>query len=205
MRLRESVPGGNRPTEPAPTTRTPRARTHARTSPFARRLTVALATVALVGSGPVLATAPATAQAPSAVAPSSALAPVAAKQVKLSQAVYERRVKRHVNRKRRNHGLGRLRFARCTDGTAERWARHLAANDAFYHQSMYDILAKCDAVYAGETLGRGGMGPRKLVRMWMNSPPHRKVLLSNRSKRIGIGASTNADGAWVVAANFMRF
>lgn len=171
----------------------------------ANRLTVALATAALLGSGTVLATAPATAQAPATVAPSIALAPVAAKQAKLPQGRYERRVKRQVNRKRRHHGLRRLRFAQCTDGTAERWARHLAANDAFYHQSMYDIIEECSAVYAGETLGRGGMGPRKLVRMWMNSPPHRKVLLSKRSKRIGIGASTNSDGQWVVAANFMRF
>ena len=39
----------------------------------------------------------------------------------------------------------------------------------------------------------------------MHSPPHRQVLLSQQPRRIGIGATPNAGGEWVVAANFMRF
>ena len=41
--------------------------------------------------------------------------------------------------------------------------------------------------------------------MWMHSPPHRAVLMSKSPRRIGIGATPNARGEWVVAANFMRF
>ncbi|HJR36919.1 MAG TPA: CAP domain-containing protein, partial [Nocardioidaceae bacterium] len=61
------------------------------------------------------------------------------------------------------------------------------------------------AMYAGETLGRGAISPRRLVRMWMHSDGHRHVLLSRKSRRIGIGAVPDAYGRWVVAANFMRF
>ena len=39
----------------------------------------------------------------------------------------------------------------------------------------------------------------------MQSPPHRKVLLSKHAKRIGVGAYTDSTGAWVTAANFTRF
>jgi uncharacterized protein YkwD len=118
---------------------------------------------------------------------------------------YEVRVQRQVNRVRRNHELPRLRLASCTDRVAERWSDHLALTSGFYHQSMTDLLDECSATYAGETLGRGTMTPRGLVRLWMNSPPHRAVLLSPKPRRIGVGATADVTGRWVVAANFMRF
>jgi uncharacterized protein YkwD len=118
---------------------------------------------------------------------------------------YEARVQRLVNVRRANHGLSRLRLAACADGTAEDWSRYLASRNQFFHQSMSTVLNRCGARYAGETLGRGAMTPRKLVRMWMHSPGHRAILLSSQSRRIGIGATPDAYGRWVVAANFIRF
>jgi uncharacterized protein YkwD len=123
----------------------------------------------------------------------------------ISSYTYERRVQRLVNVRRAHHGLPRLRFASCPDGTAERWSRYLALQDAFYHQSMTSVLDRCHAMYAGETLGRGTMSPHRLVRMWMQSPAHREVLLSPKSRRIGVGANRDVFGRWVVAANFVRF
>lgn len=117
---------------------------------------------------------------------------------------YEKRVQRLVNKRRANHDLPRLRMAACADNVAEDWSYYLAANDEFFHQSMSDVLDRCDARYAGETLGRGSMSPRKLVRMWMNSPGHRAILLSRKARRIGVGATPDASGRWVVAANFVR-
>lgn len=144
-----------------------------------------------------------------AVAVLGTTAPAAATASQSSSAAvtdeYETRVQRQVNRVRRNHGLHRLRLADCTDRVAERWSVHLAATAGFYHQSMNDVLDECSAAYAGETLGRGTMTPRGLVRLWMNSPPHRAVLLSGKSRRIGVGATPDDSGRWVVAANFMRF
>jgi hypothetical protein len=39
----------------------------------------------------------------------------------------------------------------------------------------------------------------------MHSTAHRAVLMSRSPNRIGIGATPNASGEWVVAANFMKF
>jgi uncharacterized protein YkwD len=118
---------------------------------------------------------------------------------------YERRVRILVNRVRADHGLRALKPATCTDHVAERWSAHLATTGEFYHQSMSKLLYRCDAYYAAETLGRGSIRPRVLVRMWMHSAPHRHVLMSSNPTRIGVGATPNSHGEWVVAANFMKF
>jgi uncharacterized protein YkwD len=122
----------------------------------------------------------------------------------MSSGTYESKVQYFVNRKRAARGLPKLRLESCTDGTAERWAKHLAQNDAFYHQDMGTILSKCDAYYAGETLGRGAISPHRLVVMWMNSPAHKHVLLSRHAKRIGVGSYMDSHGQWVTAANFTK-
>lgn len=122
----------------------------------------------------------------------------------MSSDSYETKVQHYVNRKRAAHGLRPLRFESCTDGTAERWALRLATTGGFFHQSTGTILTTCHAYYAGETLGRGGLSPRGLVKSWMRSSLHRVVLLSKRAKRIGVGSYLSG-GQWVTAANFTRF
>jgi uncharacterized protein YkwD len=160
-------------------------------------LTAAL--VAVVGAG-VLSAAPATANA---AVPSVVTARAASPAV--SSSTYEQQVQYYVNVQRRQHGLRALTLASCTETAAERWGAHLAATDTFYHQSMTTLLRRCNARYAGETLGRGQVTPATLVTMWMNSSAHRHVLMSASPTRIGIGSYANARGEWVTAANFMRF
>ena len=145
-----------------------------------------------------------TALAMSAPAPASAVAVQTSKASSVAASTYERRVQRLINVRRSNHGLRALRHQRCSDGTAERWSRHLARTNLFYHQSMTTVLNSCNARYAGETLGRGSIPPRRLVRMWMRSPGHRAILLTRQARRIGIGAKLDQQGQWVVAANFIR-
>ncbi len=123
----------------------------------------------------------------------------------MATGTYERRTLRQINRVRRNHHLRTLRFAPCANRVANRWSAHLASTNTFYHQSMTKLLHTCHAVYAGETLGMGMVTPRKLVSMWMHSPPHRHILMSRKPRRIGIGATPNSAGQWVTAANFFRF
>lgn len=173
---------------------------------LARLAAAVLTTTALTLGLTATAAGSATALQPTAAIQPTAIQP-ATMQVKTAlsaPAFYERRVHILVNRRRAAHGLRPLRFAYCADASATRWARYLARNNQFYHQSMTDVLNRCDAQYAGETLGRGAMAPRKLVRMWMESPGHRAVLLSTKSTRLGIGAAPDAYGRWVVAANFIR-
>ncbi len=164
---------------------------------FATRLVLAAAVSSMVSLGvPGAGAAPATAAQTGTLAATTVLS---------APDTYEQQVQRLVNVRRANHGLPRLRLASCADASAERWSRYLAANHAFFHQSMSDLLERCNAVYAGETLGRGTMPPRMLVQMWMHSPGHRAILLSPKSRRIGVGATPDATGQWVVAANFLRY
>ena len=173
---------------------------------------VVAAVVAVVTATCLVATAPTTTSAapnerPAKVKESPAISLVTAstRSPYMATSTYESGVQYWVNRKRAAHGLRALRLASCTDAAAERWASYLASNNLFYHQSMTKLLYKCDAYYAGETLGRGSISPHTLVNMWMNSTPHRHVLLSRSPRRIGVGAVPNARGEWVVAAEFMRF
>lgn len=124
--------------------------------------------------------------------------------MQMGSSTYEARVQFHINKKRAARGLPKLRVESCTDGTAERWAEHLATSGEFYHQSMMNIINKCNAYYAGETLGRGAISPKKLVYLWMHSPAHKDVLLSRHARRIGVGSYV-ANGQWVTAANFTKF
>jgi uncharacterized protein YkwD len=123
----------------------------------------------------------------------------------LGTSDYEHRTLRQINRVRHNHHLRRLTFQSCANRVANRWSAHLASTNTFYHQSMTRLLKRCNAHYAGETLGIGSVTPRKLVSMWMHSAPHRHILLSKAPRRIGIGATPNSNGQWVTAANFFRF
>jgi uncharacterized protein YkwD len=123
----------------------------------------------------------------------------------MGASTYERATLSNINRVRHAHHLRSLSFAPCANRVANRWSAHLAATNGFYHQSMTRLLRVCRAHYAGETLGMGHVSPRTMVSMWMHSPPHRHILMSRSPRRIGIGATPNAAGQWVVAANFMRF
>lgn len=51
--------------------------------------------------------------------------------------------------------------------------------------------------WAGEILALGSGGastPRRLVAAWLNSPPHRGILLSRKPTRIGLGTVRNTPG-----------
>lgn len=138
-------------------------------------------------------------------APAQAAPGASSRIMSMSSERYEAKVQFFINKQRAHHGLSKLSFERCTDGTAERWAQKLASSNAFYHQSMGNILSTCRAYYAGETLGKGAISPHRLVVLWMHSPAHRHVLLSRNAKRIGVGAYVDSSGAWVTAANFTKF
>lgn len=122
-----------------------------------------------------------------------------------SSDTYEMKVQLFVNKRRARHGLGHLTLEPCTEAAAERWAEKLATSHEFFHQSMTSLLERCSAYYAGETLGKGVISPHRLVKLWMQSPPHRKVLLSRHAKQIGVGSYVDSSGAWVTAANFTKF
>jgi uncharacterized protein YkwD len=141
---------------------------------------------------------------PRTIAPTQARA-VAHAFPDLAPADYEARVQRLINRARLSHGRRSVRFEGCTDLRAERWAARLARTSAFYHQPMEQVLDSCGATYAGEILLKGSASPREAVRLWLDSPTHRRVMLGRSARRVGIGAVVQSDGSWLVAVDFTRF
>ncbi len=122
----------------------------------------------------------------------------------MASDTYEATIERLINRRRAAHGLRPLHSERCADENAERWAASLADTGTLLHQGSGAITAACAVTYAGETLGRGGFGPHKLVKIWMRSPLHRPVVMSPLARRIGVGSYRDQHGRWVTSASFTR-
>jgi uncharacterized protein YkwD len=126
----------------------------------------------------------------------------------------ERTMIRLVNDVRSHYGLGRLRVSRALSRAADSHSRDMLSSDFFDHSSSdgtpFDrrVRRYTDARSIGETLaaiGRRRGGAAMVVRMWMESPPHRAVLLSAGFGRIGIARRWGTlGGAWrsVVTADF---
>lgn len=118
-----------------------------------------------------------------------------------------------VNNKRADHGLKSLRRDRKLQRAAGHHARDMVEHDYFAHQrdGGPDLTARLDRVgWNGRAWGENiayGCGsastPKATLRNWMNSPPHRDILLSGTYRRGGLGVGAEApcgnDGAmWVL-------
>jgi uncharacterized protein YkwD len=127
----------------------------------------------------------------------------------------ERAIVRAINRKRSKYGLANVRSSRRLARAADFHSWEMLDADYFAHESRdggpFDRRVRRYANHRalGETLAMlGGCGkgsPRRVVRMWMNSPGHRAILLSSTYRRVGLGKRTgNLDGnrACVVTADF---
>jgi uncharacterized protein YkwD len=129
-----------------------------------------------------------------------------------------------VNATRATHGLGRLRRNGRLARAALRHARDMLRRRYFAHLSPEGtgVLTRIrragygadgEAIFAGELLGLGFAGgpwpltPIGLVRMWLASPSHRRVLVARRYRELGIGTVFFPWGpiqAFVLVADFGR-
>ena len=127
----------------------------------------------------------------------------------------ERAMLRGINRERAHYGLGRLRASGRLARAADYHSWEMLDANFFAHESRdgssFDRRVRRFAPLrtVGETLAMiGGCGrgsARRVVRMWMNSPPHRAILLSSAFRRIGLAKRTGDLGgtrACVVTADF---
>ena len=127
----------------------------------------------------------------------------------------ERAIVRAINRQRSQHGLSKLRSSRRLARAADFHSWEMLDADYFAHESRdggpFDVRVRRYANHKalGETLAMlGGCGPkaaRRVVRMWMNSPGHRAILLSSSFRRIGLGkriGDLHGSRACLVTADF---
>jgi uncharacterized protein YkwD len=108
----------------------------------------------------------------------------------------ERKVVRLVNRIRTHHGLRKLKASRTLAHAASDHTGDMLRADYLSHDSKDGtpmatrVRRYTGARWVGENIAvtsrRRGVA-RRVVRMWMASSSHRAVLLSPKSRRIGVG------------------
>jgi uncharacterized protein YkwD len=108
----------------------------------------------------------------------------------------ERKVIRLINRIRARHGVRRLKANHPLAEAATEHTGDMLRGDFLSHASS-DGTGMAQRVrhythvkgWIGESIAAvsGRATARRVVRMWMNSPPHRAVLLSPAGSRIGVG------------------
>lgn len=112
---------------------------------------------------------------------------------------YEHAVNLHSNRQRAAHDRVALKKSKCLDRYAERQARRMAKQQRMYHQNMGPILRRCHLSQVGENLAVGFPKGKAVTLAWMRSPGHRRNLLNERHRLVGVGAYRDAHGRWYVS------
>ena len=101
-----------------------------------------------------------------------------------------------INNRRRKRGIPRVSENRRLDLASMRHARAMARNNFFEHGDYVGRIKRADYLdgagswTVGENIAWGAgpyATPAAIVRMWMDSPPHRANILSRRFREIGIG------------------
>jgi uncharacterized protein YkwD len=109
-----------------------------------------------------------------------------------------------INKVRASHGLHRLARSNSLQRSSGRFAAALMSSDTFAHRARISASGRFRAL--GEALAmRSGTAPnaRAALRSWLHSSAHRKIVLSSRASRLGVGvASGNFRGSaaqiWVL-------
>lgn len=124
-----------------------------------------------------------------------------------------------INAERRRAGVPRLRRSRALSRAAERHARDMTRRNYFDHVSPSGATPMARALragYAATTLaenlafGTGSWGtPAGAIAQWLDSPGHRRAMLSPEVRELGVGAVSGSplsdvNGGVTVAAEFGR-
>jgi uncharacterized protein YkwD len=114
----------------------------------------------------------------------------------------ESSVLRAMNSVRASHGLPALHVSHALARAASSHSAEMARSGVLSHGAFAQRLRHyVRAPMIGETLAwstarcSGGM----IVRMWMQSPPHRQILLTRGFRQAGVGVSRAADACFVTA------
>jgi uncharacterized protein YkwD len=134
----------------------------------------------------------------------------------VSSLTYARVVECVVNEQRAQAGLTALRHDRRLARAARRFSESMVAERFFAHISPAGSTlgeraraAGFDGSTLGETIGWGSgelATPAAIVEQWMNSPPHREIIMSGGFRRVGLGVASGSPagvpGAATVTADF---
>ncbi len=133
----------------------------------------------------------------------TSVAPTAAAFPRVDLGRYEQQVMVGIDAARRSHDQSPVRPATCLDRLSEGWARHLAHLGHLVHRDQHRVLHICRLSWAGEALVRGtDLTPTEMMQAWMDSPPHREILLMHRAEIAGMSVVRDDRGRLVGVLNF---
>ncbi len=104
-----------------------------------------------------------------------------------------------VNRFRESQGLRALAVSGPLERAATGHACAMVARNQFTHAGGGGLKARirregCRARFVGETIAMGYSGADATLRQWIDSPPHRRILLSRQAGAMGIGVAAPRKG-----------
>ena len=110
---------------------------------------------------------------------------------------YEEEVIKLVNEERKNYNLPPLIISEPMMSASKIRAveqsqiqGHTRPNKTSFDTVINDIKFQLEETYnIGENVASGQVSPKEVVSAWMNSPPHRENILSNKFDSIGVGMS----------------
>jgi uncharacterized protein YkwD len=103
----------------------------------------------------------------------------------------EAKIIRALNNARASYGLPRLRSTRALGRAADAHSRSMRRSNTMGHGDFSRRIRRYTrSRRVGENLAwTSGCNASQIVNMWLNSGPHRKIMLSRSFKRIGVGRS----------------
>ena len=123
---------------------------------------------------------------------------------------YERQLGAAVNAARKHYGLRSLKLVPGLMRSADKHSLQMALNGYFAHSSPNgaSFITRVKSFYgggrpryfsAGENIfwAQPRMTPRGVVKRWLSSPEHRRVLLSSHWRVFGVGVVSSTHGAGV--------
>jgi uncharacterized protein YkwD len=108
-----------------------------------------------------------------------------------------------INAARARAGMPKIEFYdSCIDRLSEKLSTRIVDSGTLAHRDQNQVLRRCRQSWAGEDLVRGvAMTPDSVVQAWLDSPPHREILLKRRASRAGVAVSVDAQGRYVGVLN----
>jgi len=121
-------------------------------------------------------------------------------QATLSAKAWRLELLHRINHYRSAHGVHKLKLGPHLGRAASAHSLYMSRHHLMTHYSSSGAtwLTRLRSFgfrggWAGENLGVGLWGPRRMLRAWISSPPHRANLLGRHYRAIGIGFSR---GIW---------
>ena len=134
------------------------------------------------------------------IAPAAAAKPVAPASSRVQNII------NYTNDYRKAHGLRPVRANGALNGLAQDWAVRLVRADKLSHRPQHWNYYPSSIPAGGENVLQAwsDYSDALLVKLWYESPGHRKIMLDPRAKTIGVGVAINAEGKLYAVQNYGR-